>query len=70
MECVFFADWHREVGEEMALIRFLGSLLITYTALLIVCVFAVCVTLVLLFCLWGVADIALRQVAGFFSGKI
>jgi len=53
----------------MALIKLLTTLLISYVALLIVCVFAVCGALVLLFCLWGAADIALTQIGAFFSGK-
>jgi hypothetical protein len=43
----------------MALIRFLYTLLLSYVALLIVCVFAVVGALCLVICFWGAADVVI-----------
>jgi hypothetical protein len=40
----------------MALARFLGTLLLSYVALFIVCAFATVGALALLICIWGAAD--------------
>jgi hypothetical protein len=52
----------------MALARFLWTLLLSYVALFIVCVFAVVGSLALLICFWGAADELIVRVFEMYSG--
>jgi hypothetical protein len=50
----------------MALARFLGTLLLSYVALFIVCAFASVGALALLICFWGAADVVIVRVLELF----